>query len=214
MKSSAARTADARRSRYLEIALGLFIEHGYPGVSMDQIVAAAGGSKATLYRYFSSKEQLFSAIVDELQTVVGAAPPTQDVIDLDLADGLRVLARATADGALSDRAIVLMRLAVGEHSRFPELGRLLFELAPERSYVRLKDFLRAKREHGEVEFDDAQIAAEQFLAGLVGHQQLRMLLGVSRPSDAEVEQRIEAAVRTFVRTYATEPDAAARSTDH
>ncbi|MDW3219241.1 MAG: TetR/AcrR family transcriptional regulator [Acidimicrobiales bacterium] len=192
-----------RRSRYIESALGLFIEHGYNGMSMDDLVSAVGGSKATLYRYFGSKEDLFSAIVDELQTVLGGAPPAQDVGDLALADGLRILGRATADAALSERAIVLLRLAVGEQNRFPELARLLFDLAPQRSYERFVAFLELKRERGEVDFEDAQIAAEHFLAGLVGHQQLRMLLVGDKPSPAAVDRRVDAAVRMFLRTYAT-----------
>ena len=45
-----------RRANYVEVALRLFAEHGYHGVTMDEVVAEAGGSKATLYRYFASKE--------------------------------------------------------------------------------------------------------------------------------------------------------------
>lgn len=204
MMSSGTVAATDRRSRYLETALELFIEHGYHGVTMDTVVAAAGGSKATIYRYFESKEALFSAIVDELQTTLSATPAPQDVVDLPLADGLRILGRATASAALSQRAIVLLRLAAGEHNRFPELARLLFELAPGRSYERFAAFLEAKRDRGEVTVDDVQIASEQFLAGLVGHLQLRMLLGVDEPSPHDVDDRVEAAVRMFLRTYATE----------
>jgi TetR/AcrR family transcriptional repressor of mexJK operon len=82
----------------------------------------------------------------------------------------------------------------------------LFELAPARSYARFRDFLHEKQQRGEVDVPDVQIAAEQFLAGLVGHQQLRMLLGVGTPSRREIDDRVDAAVRMFVRTYAR-PDA-------
>lgn len=204
MSSSTSDPAAERRSRYVDTALRLFIEHGYHGVSMDTVVSEAGGSKATLYRYFESKEALFSAIVDDLQSTLSAAPPPQDVADLPLAEALRILGRATATAALSDRAIVLIRLAVGEHARFPQLARLLFELAPGRSYERFTAFLATKQARGEVAVDDFQIAAEQFLAGLVGHQQLRMILGVDEPTSNEVERRVESAVRMFVRTYATD----------
>lgn len=203
MPSRARSRADRRRDHYVETALALFVEHGYHGVSMDTIVAAAGGSKATLYRYFDSKEALFSAIVDQLQNVLGQTPAVEDVADLPLEEGLRILGRATADAALSERAIVLLRLAVGEHSRFPELAELLFHLAPRRSYERFTAFLETKRSRGEVDFDDAQIAAEHFLAGLVGHLQLGMLLGVYEPQRDAIDARIDAAVAMFVATYAT-----------
>jgi AcrR family transcriptional regulator len=160
-----------RRSHYLETVLELFIERGYHGVMMDTIVAVAGGSKATIYRYFESTQALFSAIVDELQMTLGAASAAEDVADLPLVDGLRTLARATARGALSERAIVLLRVAAGEYNRFPELAHLLFELAPGRSYERFAGFLQAKERRGEVVVDDLRIASEQFLAGIVGHLQ-------------------------------------------
>ncbi|MDH4280039.1 MAG: TetR/AcrR family transcriptional regulator [Acidimicrobiia bacterium] len=195
-------SAAERRARYLETALALFIEHGYNGVSMDTIVSAAGGSKATIYRYFDSKETLFSAIVDDLQTRMAAIPQPEDMAELPLADGLRQLGRATATAALSDRAIVLLRLASGEYNRFPELAQTLFDLAPGRSYERFGAYLQAKQARGEVVVDDAQIAAEQFLAGIVGHLQLRMLLGVGNPTTAEIERRVDAAVKMFLRTYA------------
>ena len=199
--SSRTQTGADRRSRYLETALALFIEHGYHGVTMDTVVAAAGGSKATIYRHFASKQALFSAIVDDLQATLAAAPPPQDVVDLPLADGLRILGRATATAALSERAIVLLRLAAGEHNRFPELSRLLFELAPGRSYERFHNYLEAKQARGEVTVPDVQIASEHFLAGLAGHLQLRMLLGVGAPTPEDIDRRVEAAVGLFLRGY-------------
>lgn len=199
--SRRSRTAEDRRSHYLDTALELFIEHGYHGVSMDTVVAVAGGSKATIYRYFESKEALFSAIVDELQSTLAAAPAAEDVAGLPLVEGLRTLGWATARGALSERAIVLLRLAAGEYTRFPELARLLFDLAPGRSYERFASFLESKQRQGEIDVDDVQIASEQFLAGLVGHLQLRMLLGLDKPSATDIERRVDAAVRSFVFAY-------------
>lgn len=42
----------------------LFLQHGYDAVSLDDIVNHAGGSKASIYKYFGNKEGLFSAICD------------------------------------------------------------------------------------------------------------------------------------------------------
>jgi AcrR family transcriptional regulator len=42
----------------------LFAEHGYHGVSMDQIAAASGITKPMLYDYFGSKEGLFLACME------------------------------------------------------------------------------------------------------------------------------------------------------
>lgn len=41
----------------------LFFKYGYNGVSIDRIAAEAGISKMTIYRYFSSKEELFIEVM-------------------------------------------------------------------------------------------------------------------------------------------------------
>jgi AcrR family transcriptional regulator len=45
----------------VEVASALFAEHGFGGVSMDDIAKASGITKPMLYAYFDSKEGLFAA---------------------------------------------------------------------------------------------------------------------------------------------------------
>ncbi len=190
-----------RRTHYLGCALELFSAHGYHGVSMDQLVAAAGGSKATLYRYFASKEELFAAIIDDLTTRTVAERSSAELAGLSLEEGLRAIGHATARAALGEQATVLFRLAVGEYERFPELARTMFEQGPAVSYARLRDFLAHRVAAGEIEIDDLQIAAEQFLGGIVGHQQLRRALGQDPPDSSAISARVEAAIRTFLAAH-------------
>ncbi len=49
---------ETRRSTILGHALDIFRKEGFERASMSQIAAQVGGSKATLYNYFSSKEEL------------------------------------------------------------------------------------------------------------------------------------------------------------
>lgn len=191
-----------RRSRYLDAALELFLEHGFTGMSMDQLVAATGGSKATLYRYFESKEALFEAIIDDVAGASVAGPNDEDWSTVELEDGLRLLGRAVVAGAMSERTTVLLRLALGEHNRFPQLGRTLFEHGPAVSYGRVRRFLAVQRDLRRIDVNDLQIAAEQFLGGIVGHQQLRVALGVDHATPEEMDARIEAAITTFKAAYA------------
>lgn len=55
---------ERRRPLVLDTAYDLFLEHGYDGTSMDAIATAAGVSKPVVYDCFSSKEELFSAMLD------------------------------------------------------------------------------------------------------------------------------------------------------
>ncbi|GHH66957.1 TetR family transcriptional regulator [Kitasatospora indigofera] len=73
--------ADAARNRVavLEAAARLFAEHGVEAVSMDQVAAAAGVGKGTLFRRFGDKSGLAAALLDArervLQEEILSGPP-------------------------------------------------------------------------------------------------------------------------------------------
>src|ERR1044072_1703008 len=48
-----------RMEQTLSVAHGLFAEHGYAAVKMDEIAAAVGVTKPLLYNYFGNKERLY-----------------------------------------------------------------------------------------------------------------------------------------------------------
>lgn len=62
-KANSARSAETR-SRILAVALDLFIEKGYDKVSLREIAEAVGVTKAALYYYFPSKEQILRALIE------------------------------------------------------------------------------------------------------------------------------------------------------
>jgi AcrR family transcriptional regulator len=65
-----------RQNRILEGALSVFKEEGLDGATMDEIANASGFGKATLYYYFKSKEEVFSAIlVDGWQNIWESLEP-------------------------------------------------------------------------------------------------------------------------------------------
>jgi AcrR family transcriptional regulator len=55
----------ATRARILETATSLFYERGVHAVGVNEIAAAAGASKLSLYRYFPSKAELVRAMLTE-----------------------------------------------------------------------------------------------------------------------------------------------------
>ena len=54
-----------RQSRILDGALDVFKSKGLDGATMDEIASVAGFGKGTLYYYFESKEEVFSAILKQ-----------------------------------------------------------------------------------------------------------------------------------------------------
>ncbi|WP_253295185.1 TetR/AcrR family transcriptional regulator, partial [Vibrio cholerae] len=65
--------SEEKRQAILEIAKDSFTKQGFEQTSMSHIAKMLGGSKATLYNYFSSKEEIFTA---------GLGVPTTEQNDL------------------------------------------------------------------------------------------------------------------------------------
>ncbi len=67
------RLTDRKRAAILDAAASEFRSRGFDNTSMDGIAAVAAVSKRTVYNHFASKEELFTAIVDELMSRCEAA---------------------------------------------------------------------------------------------------------------------------------------------
>src|SRR5215218_4663662 len=129
--SSAARPAATpprsarKRAAILDAATMLFLRNGYRGTSMDEIAALARVSKQTVYKAFSDKQRLFSAIVTS--AVEQAAVPVHAEVHRledtgDLEADLRRVARQLLSRVMQPRLLQLRRLVIGEAGRFPELS--------------------------------------------------------------------------------------------
>ena len=59
------RRKEARPGELLTAALDLFVEKGFAATRAEEVARRAGVSKGTLFLYFSSKEELFKAVVRE-----------------------------------------------------------------------------------------------------------------------------------------------------
>lgn len=55
---------DLRRAELLDRATGLFLQHGYDNVSLNDLIADAGVSKGAFYHWFPSKDALVAALAE------------------------------------------------------------------------------------------------------------------------------------------------------
>ena len=70
--------SERKRGAITEAATERCLAAGYRGTSMDEIAAAAGVSKQTLYKQFSDKAQLFTEVVQAM--VDAAGDPVHDAV--------------------------------------------------------------------------------------------------------------------------------------
>lgn len=68
------------------VALTLFVEHGFDETTLDDIAAAAGVGRRTLFRYFASKNDLpwgdFDALLDRLRAYLDESPHELPLLDV------------------------------------------------------------------------------------------------------------------------------------
>lgn len=74
------KSPDIRRAEILESAVRLFIERGYDGTSISDIVGRAGISKGAFYHHFQSKEDLVEALAARYaeEAALAAQPILED----------------------------------------------------------------------------------------------------------------------------------------
>jgi AcrR family transcriptional regulator len=119
--------------RILDAARKVFLERGFEGASIDEIAAVARSGKPTIYARFLDKRALFTAvvtrdIVGRIEQFKGDVPAVGSIEERLAGAGLALL-----DWGLSSERMGMMRLAVAEVQRFPDLASTVSQTALERS---------------------------------------------------------------------------------
>ena len=190
---------EIRREAMLVAARDVFLEHGFSGASIEDVVSRTGGSKASLYSYFGSKEGLFGEMVSAgcKEFLRNVAIPT--AIDGSLqqtlkAFGLRFFKLYTEPGRVK-----LMRTVIAEATRFPQFAEQLYREGPQQVRIGLSAFFKQCHAEGLLRAPNADLAAIQFITLVKGHCQFRSLFGLSPLAlDISPTAFIDDAVRLFL----------------
>ena len=191
-----------RRLRLFDAAEAVFQDHGYVGSSVDEIARVAGMSKATIYRWFASKEALFSGLLQHRAAEILESCPTVEE-GCPPAAALENFLRHTARAALSPRIVGLLRLVISEarhspavaqsfHKKVVEWGQLVIvRLLAQNPELLAQD----RRPVGE---EDALCQIASLLYGAaITELQLRMLLGFEELSSSLIDERIRQSLAAF-----------------
>ena len=196
-----------KRAAILEAAADIFLQGGYLGASMDDIAAAAGVAKQTVYSYFPNKKSLFAEMVSAIShqasdRVHDESPEFHG--EGDVATYLADYARRQLAVVLTPRILQLRRLVIGEVARFPELGSALYAGGPGRAIATLAAILEQLAAAKILRIDDPLLAATQFNWLIMSAPLNRtMLLGDQAiPSEAELQKHILDGIRMFMASYA------------
>jgi len=189
-------------SQVLEGARTIFMRDGFEGANVDDIAAAAGVSKATLYSYFPDKRILFVEVAtrecqrqaDEAEAFIPQAAPPEVV--------LPKAARRIIDFFLTEFGRSVFRICVAESSRFPELGQKFYNSGPLVIREKLASYLNGAVARGELAIDDIHLAADQFAELCKADIFSSICCGVKRDfSEADVNRVADGAVSMFLARY-------------
>jgi AcrR family transcriptional regulator len=194
---------DQRRELILDVAQEVFLEEGFANASMSTIAARLGGSKGTLYNYFKSKDELFTAYVERRclwQDEIFALPTGNETPD----DTLRRIGRAYLTRVLTDFNLRNFRLISAEAERSPDIGLIFYNAGPRLGAERVAELLAGMARAGHIEVDDPLDAAHQFL-GLVQNRyfKARLCNAIPELTQQQVEDEAALATRTFLRAFGT-----------
>lgn len=193
------RRGQLRKASILKAATTLFLKHGYGETSVNTIVARSGGSKATFYSYFPTKDVLLRAVVDDIVS-------NRDEPELQASEDIRAALSSYAEHRLrivfSRQHQALLGLIIAERERFPDIALMYFERGPGRSHDLLVEYMRQLQALGQLDIESAEESAEFFI-GMLLHQWYisQLFLHTSPPTHEAMRQRADHVVGRFLEAF-------------
>lgn len=167
-------SGDERRKQIIQTAIDLFSRNGFSGTTTKEIARAAGVSEAMVFRHFSTKDELYGAILD--------SKVCQDGMDF-LWDESNLLRKAMDEG--DDDAVFyhIALHALEKHHADIGFMRLLFYAALEqheladrffsefvtRVYEIIGAYIKRRQEEGRMREIDPRVAVRALLGMLIHH---------------------------------------------
>jgi AcrR family transcriptional regulator len=186
---------EIRNGKLQKVAAELFLKRGYEGVTLDNIVERAGGSKSTIYSEFGGKCGLFLTSIENLCREANEPLTKIDYTGLNLEESLKKLSFHILKLITAKRSVELHRLAIGEALNCPEVGEAWYTHGP----ARTASFIRSVLESHQDELRRTTVPMERMAVilhdTLTGDALYRRLAGVGKQqNDTELERLASTAV--------------------
>ena len=182
----------------LEIALDLFLEHGFERTSIDAITAAAGMAKRTVYARYGDKEALFKAALARAIEDWMVPPERLRAAEVaSLEKTLLAIADLLLTNILKPAGMRLLRLSNAVSVSMPEIAAANTRMGTEPTLAYLADLFRRRLLPADAPAPEADEAALAFLHLVVGGPASTAAWGVVM-DEASVSQHTRYCVRLFL----------------
>lgn len=191
----------AKEQEVLDVATEYFLQHGFRGASINAMARSSGISKESIYRYFSSKQQLFEAVIGrELIEYRRSLHRLDSTLrSMELRPALITIAETILGIITTDRTLALRRLIFDEATRSPEVGQHYYKIGPAQAYEVIESVL-ASHPH-ESDFDIPTLA-RHFTGLLSWRVTLERQCAVrGEPTQEEIARLSVALVDDFMKAF-------------
>jgi AcrR family transcriptional regulator len=192
---------ETRRNAIIEAATCVFLENGFEKTTMSDIATQVGLSKATIYGYFSTKEDLFLEAMNALGDTLFAETYAELLTDGDIRDRLRHFGISMLSFTTSANALAMFRLMIAG-SAHPDIGRSIYFQGMQKGEAAIKTLLKAAMDAGHLRQSDPQVVADHLRALLESeflHKRLFSVMDV--PSQKEIVTAVDRALEVFLAAY-------------
>lgn len=192
---------DAKRREIVATAWEVFRAKGFEGASMSDVAERLGGSKATLYRYYASKEELFAAALEQSLKQISDEAYERFSREGDLRERLLEFGDTYLKFRLTPEMIGIHRLMIASAER-SDLSAVLRAEFIDPNWRRFSEALEREMAAGRLRKADPYLASIHF-RGLVEADVLeRRMNGERLVTNAQIDTAVEQGVDAFLRAYA------------
>jgi len=202
---------EEKRDEIVRIAAELFEKHGYDRCSMAALSERLGGSKATLYGYFPSKEDLLRAVIQceiasEFDRILHELNE-----ETDLRAWLIKLGIAYHNKRLSSLPVANIRSIVNQPPG-STLGKEFYEMIIRPAFMGVADQFERLMDQGRIKRADPWVVLMHW-KGLNDWDlfERRLIGAISGPEDIDVEKVATLAADAFLKLYGAEEAPAKRA---
>lgn len=192
------------KERILKAALEIFSRDGYAGANLKDIAGAVGVVKSGFYRHYASKEELWNAVLDEMERYYAERFGSSDNMPVipKNTDELKTLTLRMLDFTMHDKKIIMTRkILLTEQFRDARVRALAtkhFGIGLETLFTKI---FTSMMENGSIKREDPAVLAFSYTAPIMS---LLHYCDREPEKEPEIIEKIQTFIKHFIEIYGIE----------
>lgn len=184
------------KDRILKAGLKLFSEKGYLGATTREIAKEAGIAEVTLFRHFSSKENLFENVISTYSFLPTLKNLLLEVEGMSYEKALNVIAKRFLETLTSRKDLI--RIMHSEMQRYPEKIQKIHDSIINETLRLLSGYFEELQKKGVLRRFSSEYAARAFLGMFFSYFYARDIKMLTKYKEDDTKKIVEAFVDIFI----------------